>query len=155
VDSPDLWHQPDSLQNCQGNFIVWYWHRNGVCENVTDKTYCHGGYESRGTDKVSIISLAITMIAGPEAITTTIVHMNEVIVITPCTIGMVCILDSAIHCHNILYDAEFRLHNEQGWTAGIPGDKSTWGILLIAIAVQFVINGIKAAIPCLAEDKDG
>ena len=46
-------------------------------------------YDVRETDDISIMPLAIPMIAGPGAITTTIVLMNEAIVITPVAIGIV------------------------------------------------------------------
>jgi len=44
-------------------------------------------YESRDMEDVAVMPLAIPMIAGPGAITTTIVLMNEAIAITPVAIG--------------------------------------------------------------------
>src|SRR5271157_1972903 len=46
-------------------------------------------YESRENDDVAIMPLAIPMIAGPGAITTSIVMMNEAIGMTPFAIGVV------------------------------------------------------------------
>ncbi len=107
-------------------------------------------YESRETDDVAMMPLAIPMIAGPGAITTTIVLMNEATAITLPAAGIVIasILVSIVityfmmrHSDNIMKkigQREYRAINR------------LMGMLLIAIAVQFVINGIRVAFPMFA-----
>jgi multiple antibiotic resistance protein len=107
-------------------------------------------YESRDTDEVAIMPIAIPMIAGPGAITTTIVLMNEAIVMTPVAIGIVFF--SIILSIAITY---FMMRNSEYIMTKI-GQRQyrainrLMGMLLIAIAVQFVINGVRLAFPMLA-----
>jgi len=107
-------------------------------------------YESRDTDDVSIMPLAIPMIAGPGAITTTIVLMNEAIVITPYAIAIVLfsILISIVITYYMMRNSDYIMSKigQREYRA----INRLMGMLLIAIAVQFVINGIKAAFPLLA-----
>ena len=107
-------------------------------------------YESRETDDVAIMPLAIPMIAGPGAITTTIVLMNEAtamtllaggIVITSIAVSIVITYFMMRHSDYIMKkigQREYRAVNR------------LMGMLLIAIAVQFVINGIRVAFPMFA-----
>jgi multiple antibiotic resistance protein len=106
-------------------------------------------YESRDTDDIAIMPIAIPMIAGPGAITTTIVMMNEAQALTPVAIAVVII--SIVLSITITYvmmknsdyimtkvgQREYRAINR------------LMGMLLIAIAVQFVINGMKIGFPLL------
>lgn len=107
-------------------------------------------YESRDTDEVAIMPIAIPMIAGPGAITTTIVLMNEAVVMTPLAIGIVLV--SIIFSIAITY---FMMRNSDYIMTKI-GQRQyrainrLMGMLLIAIAVQFVINGVRLAFPTLA-----
>ncbi len=107
-------------------------------------------YESRDVEDVAMMPLAIPMIAGPGAITTTIVLMNEAITITPVAIGIV--FSSIIISIAITY---FMMRNSDYIIKKI-GQREyrainrLLGMLLIAIAVQFVINGIRLAFPILA-----
>jgi multiple antibiotic resistance protein len=106
-------------------------------------------YESRENDDVAIMPLAIPMIAGPGAITTSIVMMNEAIGMTPFAIGVVLIsitfsigvtyymMRNSDYIMKRIGQREYRAINR------------LMGMLLIAIAVQFVINGIKIAFPLL------
>jgi multiple antibiotic resistance protein len=106
-------------------------------------------YESRENDDVAIMPLAIPMIAGPGAITTTIVMMNEAIGMTPFAIGVV--LGSIGFSIGITY---YMMRNSD-YIMKRVGQREyrainrLMGMLLIAIAVQFVINGIKIAFPLL------
>ena len=106
-------------------------------------------YESRDNEDVAIMPLAIPMIAGPGAITTTIVMMNEAIVISPLAIAIL-FLSIALSIGITYYmmrhsdyimkrfgQREYRVINR------------LMGMLLIAIAVQFVITGIRTAFPLL------
>ena len=107
-------------------------------------------YESRDIEDVAIMPLAIPMIAGPGAITTTIVLMNEAITITPIAIGIVFL--SILISIAVTY---FMMRNSD-YIMGKIGQREyrainrLMGMLLIAIAVQFVINGIKIAFPLFA-----
>ena len=106
-------------------------------------------YESRDMEEVAVMPLAIPMIAGPGAITTTIVLMNEAIAITPVAIGIV--FASIVISIAITY---FMMRNSDYIMKRI-GQREyrainrLLGMLLIAIAVQFVINGIRLAFPIL------
>jgi multiple antibiotic resistance protein len=106
-------------------------------------------YESRENDDVAIMPLAIPMIAGPGAITTTIVMMNEAISMTPFAIGIV--LFSIVFSIGITY---YMMRNSD-YIMKRVGQREyrainrLMGMLLIAIAVQFVINGIRIAFPLL------
>jgi multiple antibiotic resistance protein len=106
-------------------------------------------YESRENDDVAIMPLAIPMIAGPGAITTTIVMMNEAIGMTPFAIGVV--LGSIAFSIGVTY---YMMRNSD-YIMKRVGQREyrainrLMGMLLIAIAVQFVINGIKIAFPLL------
>ena len=106
-------------------------------------------YESRENDDLAIMPLAIPMIAGPGAITTSIVMMNEAIGMTPFAIGVVLI--SIAFSIGVTY---YMMRNSD-YIMKRVGQREyrainrLMGMLLIAIAVQFVINGIKIAFPLL------
>ena len=106
-------------------------------------------YESRENDDVAIMPLAIPMIAGPGAITTTIVLMNEAIVMTPFAIAVVfaAIMVSIVITYYMMRNSEYIMKRigQREYRA----INRLMGMLLIAIAVQFVINGIKLAFPLL------
>ena len=105
-------------------------------------------YESMDAEDITVTPLAIPMIAGPGAITTVIVLMNESVGII---VQMVVIISSILLTMLFTYlmmvrseaivrrigQREFRVINR------------LMGMLLIAIAVQFVINGLKMAFPVL------
>jgi multiple antibiotic resistance protein len=105
-------------------------------------------YESMDAEDITVTPLAIPMIAGPGAITTVIVLMNESVGII---VQMGVIVSSILLTMLLTYlmmvrseaivsrigQREFRVINR------------LMGMLLIAIAVQFVINGLKMAFPVL------
>lgn len=105
-------------------------------------------YESMEAEDVAVIPLAFPMITGPGAITTTLVLMNETGGL-PVDIGIVilAIVTSLV----ITY---FMMINSDKIVARI-GQREyrainrLMGMLLIAIAVQFVITGVKLAFPVL------
>ncbi len=107
-------------------------------------------YESRDIEDVAIMPLAIPMIAGPGAITTTIVLMNEAITITPIAIGIVflSILISIAVTYFMMRNSDYIVKKigQREYRA----INRLLGMLLIAIAVQFVINGIRLAFPLFA-----
>jgi multiple antibiotic resistance protein len=106
-------------------------------------------YESQEMGDIAIMPIAIPMIAGPGAITTSIVLMNEALSLTPIAIGVV--LFSIILSIGITY---YMMRNSDYIMSKI-GQREyraisrLMGMLLIAIAVQFVINGIWLAFPAL------
>jgi len=106
-------------------------------------------YESRDMEDVAVMPLAIPMIAGPGAITTTIVLMNEAIAITPVAIGIVfaSIVISIAITYLMMRNSDYIMKKigQREYRA----INRLLGMLLIAIAVQFVINGIRLAFPIL------
>ncbi len=105
-------------------------------------------YEGIETEDVAVMPLALPMISGPGAITTTIVLVNEsggnlveiaiVIVFIAVAIGLTYIMmRKSDQIVARVGERESRAVNR------------LMGILLIAIAVQFVINGLTAAFPVL------
>lgn len=105
-------------------------------------------YESREAEDISMTPLAIPMIAGPGAITTTIVLMNEAVgSYFEAGIVLVSIVVSIILTYVMMSRSdiivarvgqkEFRAVNR------------LMGMMLIAIAVQFVIAGLLSAFPVL------
>jgi multiple antibiotic resistance protein len=106
-------------------------------------------YESRDTEDISIMPLAIPMIAGPGAITTTIVLMNEATTMTPIAIGivLVSIAISIVLTYYMMRNSDYIL--KRVGQREYRAINRLMGMLLIAIAVQFVINGIRLAFPLL------
>jgi multiple antibiotic resistance protein len=106
-------------------------------------------YESKDMEDIAVMPLAIPMIAGPGAITTTIVLMNEATGMTP--VAGIVIFASILIAIVITY---FMMRNSDYIMSKI-GQRQyrainrLLGMLLIAIAVQFVITGIKAAFPLM------
>lgn len=106
-------------------------------------------YESMDAEDISMTPLAIPMIAGPGAITTTIVLMNEAVGSVP---DMAMILTAIIIAILLTYLMMIRSES----IVSRIGQKEfrainrLMGILLIAIAVQFVISGLSSAFPVLA-----
>jgi multiple antibiotic resistance protein len=104
-------------------------------------------YESQDNEDVAVMPLAIPMIAGPGAITTTIVLTNEAAEISSyawififISIGIAIAITYFMmrHAEYIMRKVgqrQYRVINR------------LLGMLLIAIAVQFVITGIKLAFP--------
>lgn len=107
-------------------------------------------YESRETDDVAIMPLAIPMIAGPGAITTTIVLMNEAVVLTPFAVAVVfgSIILSIVITYYMMKNSDYIMSKigQREYRAV----NRLMGMLLIAIAVQFVLTGIRTAFPLLA-----
>jgi len=106
-------------------------------------------YESMDAEDISVTPLAIPMIAGPGAITTTIVLLNEaggsaiMVAITLLSIVIAIVVTFFMMARSDFIvshigQKEFRAINR------------LMGILLIAVAVQFVIAGLTAAFPVLS-----
>ena len=106
-------------------------------------------YESRDTDDIAIMPIAIPMIAGPGAITTTIVMMNEAQAMTPVAIAVVIIsLVLSIAITYVMMKNSDYIMTKVGQRE-YRAINRLMGMLLIAIAVQFIINGMKIAFPLL------
>jgi len=106
-------------------------------------------YESRDTDDIAIMPIAIPMIAGPGAITTTIVMMNEAQAMTPVAVAVVIIsLVLSIAITYVMMKNSDYIMTKVGQRE-YRAINRLMGMLLIAIAVQFVINGMKIAFPLL------
>lgn len=106
-------------------------------------------YESMDADDISVMPMALPMIAGPGAITTAIVLesgavgtvLQKAIVLASITTAVVMTYVMMTRSEQIVSrvgQKEFRVINR------------LMGMLLIAIAVQFVITGLRSAFPLLA-----
>jgi multiple antibiotic resistance protein len=104
-------------------------------------------YESRDNEDIAVMPLAIPMIAGPGAITTTIVFTNNASSLP--FIAHIVIFGAIGIAIAITY---FMMRNAEYIMSKI-GQRQyrvinrLLGMILIAIAVQFVITGIKIAFP--------
>ncbi|MDD1674557.1 MAG: MarC family protein [Methanomicrobiales archaeon] len=106
-------------------------------------------YERRDDEDIAVMPLATPMITGPGAITTGVVLMNEAVGVNIIAIAVVIIsvvisilityymLKYSDHIVNRIGQREYRAINR------------LMGMLLIAIAVQFVITGLREAFPAL------
>jgi multiple antibiotic resistance protein len=106
-------------------------------------------YESRDMEDIALMPIAIPMIAGPGAITTCIVLMNEALSLSITAIAVVLVsigisigityymMQNSDYIMTKIGQREYRAINR------------LMGMLLIAIAVQFIINGIWMAFPAL------
>lgn len=107
-------------------------------------------YESIETEDISSVPLAFPMIAGPGSITTVIVLSHDTGIEEP--LNILIILFSILITIIITY---FVLRFSDPITARI-GQREyrvinrLMGIMLMAIAVQFIINGISSAFPGLS-----
>ena len=106
-------------------------------------------YESKDNEDIAVMPLAIPMIAGPGAITTTIVLTNEATAISPIAtfVVFVSVLVSIVITYYMMRNSD-RIMSRIGERQYRVINRLL-GMLLMAIAVQFVITGIKAAFPLL------
>jgi multiple antibiotic resistance protein len=107
-------------------------------------------YESRDMEDIAIMPIAIPMIAGPGAITTTIVLMNEATAIALPAVGIVVlsVVLSIVITYYMMKNSDYIMSKigQREYRA----INRLMGMLLIAIAVQFVITGVRTAFPLLA-----
>jgi len=107
-------------------------------------------YESIDAEEVSSMPLAFPMISGPGTITTVIVLSKDAPLMTaPVHLGIILgsILVTLLLTYLLLLSAD-RLTNKIGHREYRVVTR-LMGILLMAIAVQFLINGISQAFPSL------
>jgi multiple antibiotic resistance protein len=106
-------------------------------------------YEKQDADDIAVMPLAIPMITGPGAITTAIVLMNEAMGLGIVALAIVPL--SAAAAIGLTY---YMMQNADSIVQHI-GQREyrainrLMGMLLIAIAVQFIIIGVQTAFPLL------
>jgi multiple antibiotic resistance protein len=106
-------------------------------------------YEGQDADDIAVMPLAIPMITGPGAITSVIVLMNEAMGMSVAAIAVVPL--AAVAAIGITYammqrsDVIVRRIGQREYRAV----NRLMGMLLIAIAVQFILVGIRTAFPIL------
>jgi multiple antibiotic resistance protein len=107
-------------------------------------------YESTDMEDIAVMPIAIPMIAGPGAITTTIVLMNEAIPFSPFAVGVVffAIILSIVLTYYMMKNSDY-IMSKVGQREYRAVNR-LMGMLLIAIAVQFILTGIRTAFPLLA-----
>jgi len=109
-------------------------------------------YESRENEDIALMPIAIPMIAGPGAITTTIVLMNEAGAqgggtLPAYAIVMLSIILSIAITYFMMKNSDY-IMTKVGQREYRAVNR-LMGMLLIAIAVQFIINGARIAFPLL------
>lgn len=93
----------------------------------------------------SIVPLAIPMISGPGAITTVLVFASDTKTFWELPILLVSILISVFIIY-LVFSHVHRMTKFLG-TSFLNTLNRIMGLILAAVAVQFIINGIKAALP--------
>jgi multiple antibiotic resistance protein len=106
-------------------------------------------YESIEAEDISVTPLAIPMIAGPGAITTTIVLMNQAMGSIPDIAMILIAIIIAIFLTYLMMVRSDTIVSRIGQKE-FRAINRLMGMLLIAIAVQFVISGLSSAFPVLA-----
>lgn len=99
-------------------------------------------------DDFSIVPLAIPMIAGPGAITTCLMLAGEAENFLFLGVLVACIIASLVLMYFILSHAS-KMTTIVG-EGGVKILTRLMGLILAVMAVQFVLNGIKGALPALA-----
>jgi multiple antibiotic resistance protein len=106
-------------------------------------------YESKEGEDIAVMPLATPMITGPGAITTAIVLMNEAVPMGFTAMAIVIgVSIAAIAATYVMMCNADLIVNRVGERQSRAINR-LMGMLLIAIAVQFVINAIKEAFPVL------
>ncbi len=100
------------------------------------------------SDDFAIVPLAIPMIAGPGAITTCLMLAGEADNFLFLGVLILCIVVTLIIMYVVLTHSA-KMTNILG-NGGVVIVTRLMGLILAVIAVQFVLNGIKGAIPVLA-----
>ncbi len=101
--------------------------------------------EAMAKNDPSIVPIAIPMISGPGAITTVLVLASDAKGYWEVPILLVCIIISIVIIYQVLLHVP-RMSKYLG-TSFLNTLNRVMGLILAAVAVQFVINGIKAALP--------
>lgn len=106
-------------------------------------------YEGQETDDVAITPLAIPMITGPGAIASVIVLMNEAMSMSIAAIAIVPLAAGAAIGITYYMMQRSEIIVQRIGQREFRAVNRLMGILLIAIAIQFILIGIRAAFPIL------
>lgn len=119
----------------------------GVAMDIRKGRRADADSKAKGED-FSIVPLAIPMISGPGAITTCLMLAGEAQNILFLGILILCIVFSLLMMYIILIHSP-KVTKVLG-EGGVRIIVRLMGLILAVIAVQFVMNGIKGALPTLA-----
>lgn len=98
-------------------------------------------------EDISVVPLAIPMIAGPGAITTVLMLSGEAKNIGMLALLTVCILISIVIMYFVLlYSSKLTMLLKE---EGIRIAARLMGLIVAVVAVQFVLNGIKDVLPII------
>jgi len=103
--------------------------------------------EAVSKEAVAVVPLGIPLLAGPGAISTVIIQMDRGSGLLHKAIVVGCILVISGLCWVVLRNAR--------WGGGIIGPLGLnvairiFGLVLVAIAVEFIVNGLKMLLPVL------
>jgi len=104
--------------------------------------------EAMNRDDIAVVPLAIPMVSGPGAITTVVVLSGEARVIPNMAILFLAIVVAMLIVFVMLRNAA-RIQKYLG-PSGLNITTRLMGLVLAAIAVQFVIRGVESVLPELA-----
>jgi multiple antibiotic resistance protein len=104
--------------------------------------------EAMGRDDIAVVPLAIPMVAGPGAITTVIVLAGE----AHATFNMVILFLAIVVVLAIVYAMLRNAARIQKFLgpSGLNITTRLMGLVLAAVAVQFVIHGVESVLPEIA-----
>lgn len=105
--------------------------------------------EALQKDSVGIVPLGIPMFAGPGAITTVMILVSDALVTTEAIVRMAVISFAILLTVIISYEAlvhSDRIFDMMG-RSGAMAFSRIMGLLLAAVAINFVLQGISQAIP--------
>lgn len=97
---------------------------------------------------IAVVPLGIPLLAGPGAISTVIIQMDRGSGILHATLVLSCVVAVAAVCYLTLRYAE--LLGRWIGPIGLNVAIRLFGLVLAAIAVEFVVNGLKQMLPVLA-----
>jgi multiple antibiotic resistance protein len=104
-------------------------------------------YEGMARDDISVFPLGMPLLAGPGAISTVVLFASEARGIGQMTGLLVAIAGALVASHLTLKGAPL-LYKVLGRT-GLNLLTRIMGVILTAVAVQFILNGILGAFPVL------
>jgi len=102
---------------------------------------------SSGKEGIAVVPLGIPLLAGPGAISTVVIHMDRGAGVLHASLILGCIVAVAVVCFVTLRFAEAI----GGWIGpiGLNVAIRLFGLVLAAIAVEFIVNGLKLMLPVL------
>lgn len=99
-------------------------------------------------EAIAVVPLGIPLLAGPGAISTVIIQMDRGHGLLHVILVLACIAFVAVLCWLVLHYAE-PLGHRIG-PVGVNVLVRVFGLLLAAIAVEYIVNGLKQMLPVLA-----